>query len=259
MFNRAMVCVALTVVAMCASAANATLYYNETFSYPDGNLAGQDSWAAHSGAGSSPVQVTSGAAILAQGAGSREDVNKVTGSTLGAGQTWYSAFNLTVSSAGNVPLAGTAPAYFAHFYTNSTTFRGKIFAVADTASGRDWSLAISNNANTPPASGFWSTGFLFSQTVRVISSYNFDTGLAQMWINATQQSDPSVSPNDVAPASALTAYALRQADSSDPDPGQKIDNLCVADNFLDAVNCTPEPGTAGLLALGALGLIRRRR
>ena len=73
-------CGAIAALGMFAGVASASPLVSEPFSYPDGNLVGNDPavggvWAAFSGAGSLPVQVTSNTISIAQGAGSREDVN----------------------------------------------------------------------------------------------------------------------------------------------------------------------------------------
>ena len=62
-----------------AGTAFAVTPFVEDFSYADGNLVGNGGWAAHSGAGNSPVQVSGGQITLNQGSGSREDVNRSIG------------------------------------------------------------------------------------------------------------------------------------------------------------------------------------
>lgn len=93
----------LALAAGLATAAHAQILYNsEDYSFTAGNLVGQDGWAAHSGAGNLPVQVTSGGVVtLAQGSGSREDVNQNVGEFT-AGNTYYAGFIL--SNSGVIPM-----------------------------------------------------------------------------------------------------------------------------------------------------------
>ena len=112
------IAVAVAVAGSClASSASAALFYNETFSYPDGNLVGNGGWANHSGTGTF-IQVSSGTVSTTAGAGSREDANRTTGSTLGQGQTWYAGFDLTEIA----PSGTLAEDYFASFLQGTSNF-----------------------------------------------------------------------------------------------------------------------------------------
>lgn len=221
---------------------------NEPFAYPDGNLAGQGSWTAHSGAGVLPVQVTSGLAVLAQAGGSREDVNTLLSGTLGAGQKYYSAFDLSNSG-------GNGNVYFAHFKDSGTfNFAARIFITSNTLN--DYTLGLSGSSSAIGAT--WASGLTFGTSYRVVSSYDFDTGGVELWVAPVNQGSTSITTSGTA-AFAISSYALRQASPSAGTSSQTVDNLCVADNFTDALNCTPEPATLALLGLGAMALIRRRR
>jgi MYXO-CTERM domain-containing protein len=261
MFNRALILVVTLSAVLAGSMAQASLMVNETFTYPNGNLVGNDGWTAHSGAGSSPIQVSSGRALVVQGSGSREDDNTPLGSSLVAGQTFYAAFNVIITASGS--LSGPTATYFSHFYQNSSTFRSRVFAIADGASGRDFSIGLGDVAGdgSPPAQ--WATGFNFGTNLRIVHSYSFtdaNTGTSRLWINPTLQSDTSISDTVTTNGGgSILGYALRQGTPTAPFPTESVDNLCVADNFADALNCTPEPTAALLLGLGALALVRRRR
>src|SRR5207247_6538793 len=110
----------------------------EPFSYPDGNLAGNGTWSAHSATGSVPVQVVGGKAQLAQGAGSREDVNALLGTTMGASQKFYAGFDL-VNSGGN------GVVFFAHFKdAGPANFVSRVFI---TSSGLgDYTVGLSGSS-----------------------------------------------------------------------------------------------------------------
>lgn len=233
---------ALTVSAAAGMASAGVALVTETFDYPDGNLAGNGGWTAHSGAGNLPVQVAGGVAVLNQGPNSREDVNVPVGSTLAAGQTFYAGFDFT--STGDA-----TPAYFAHFQSNSSTFTGRLFIAAPTGGG-DFTVGISD---TSAVSAIWGTDLTFGETYRAIISYDFDTKISRLWINAIAEGDTSIAGAAGASSLAVNAFALRQGGGGST---QTIDNLILGDSFAAVV---PAPGTLALLGLGGLVAARRRR
>lgn len=250
----------VAVVALCALAASPVLgavLVNETFTHPDGNLVGQvptpgpgAAWAAHSGAGSVPVQVTGGKITLAQGSGTREDVNVDAGTAIGAGGKWYAAFDLSIPSVADA----ITNVYFAHFLQGTSNFTSRVWITApEGAIGSGYRLALSNGSNMT-AVGVAKTGDLaFDTTYRVVTSYDFDTKTGSMWINPTTEASTSFAATDAGFANAVTAYAFRQGSGNS---SQVIDNLLVGTTFGEVV---PEPTTLVLLAAAGSMLWRRRR
>jgi PEP-CTERM motif len=252
---------AMLAFAMAASKAYATLEVVEPFTYDDGNLVPNDpaiggAWNAHSGT-ASQVQVSGDKISLVQGSGSREDVNvPLENGPIGTGDLLYSAFDLTVPDPG----ATVQDVYFAMFLNGTSNFLSRVWVTAPTTSG--YRLALSNDNSITDADGEVFTGDLaFGATYRIVTSYDYDSGTGELWIDPTDGSSPSISATDPGFSDAVGAYAFRQATGN---TSQMIDNLCVSDSFSEALTCTadvPEPASISLMFLAGLGLIgiRRRR
>jgi hypothetical protein len=254
------------VVAVCvlalAAAANGSILVQDDFSTP-GNLVGTaadvgGTWAAHSAAGVTPVVVTAGQATVAQGAGSREDVNVTFagGEVASAGKKYYAAFTLKVTGADPV-----GSVYFAHFSdTGTATFTSRI-GVTDAAA--DYKLGIFTGSTAVGAT--YPTELAFNTTHRVVVSYAYDTGVSEMWVDPVAslgENDPGQAAKISATVTndlnkAIKAFAFRQATvpTGTQASTQVVDDLVVATSFAEAV---PEPATLVLLSLGTVALLRRR-
>ncbi|MBP7746933.1 MAG: RHS repeat protein [Phycisphaerae bacterium] len=197
----------------------------EPFDYPDGNLVGNGTWTAHSASGLYPVQVLGGSARLAQGAGSREDVNALLSATLGAGQKFYAAFDLTNTG-------GNGNVYFAHFKDAGTSnFASRVFITSNSLG--DYTVGLSGTSGTIGAT--WPAGLTFGMTYRIVTSYEYDTGNVELWVDPISEASPRIT-HTGSVHYALSAYALRQATPSAGTSNQTIDDLCVADSFDGALN-----------------------
>ncbi|MFH0980126.1 MAG: PEP-CTERM sorting domain-containing protein [Planctomycetota bacterium] len=242
--------VAFLAVGLLGATANATIWVQESFTHPDGNLVGQTpeiggTWATHSGT-IGPVQVGGGAITLVQSAAATQDVNTGTGTAMAAGDRWYAGFDLSVTG-------GTTNVYFAMFMEGSSLFDGRIWLTAP-ASGGNYRLALSNDNSITDADGEVFTGDLsFGTEYRVVHYYDYTAMAAKLWIDPVNESSPGFLAADPGYSDEVAAYAFRQAGGNSQ---QQIDNLVVATTFNEAV---PEPGSLVLLALGGLAILRRRR
>ncbi len=200
-----------------------TVYVDELFNYSDGNLVGSGGWASHSGAGSVPVQVVSSEIILSHASGAREDVN-IPFSEVTSGNI-YASFNIQVSD--TAPISGSDSEYFAHF--NSGAFRARVDVVPPSGSGTgdDFSLGIASTSSTAEVT--WASDLTFNTTYKVSVRYNISTGVSTLWVDASAESDTSIS-TAVSTGTSINAFSFRQSDSSS-DETITVDNLVVSDDF----------------------------
>lgn len=238
-------------VSLITYSSKANVLYSTDFStYTDGNLDGQDGWAAYSGAGNKLIQVSGGAITLEQSSGSGEDVSHDLGATIGAGDTWYYSFDLSVT-ASSTPISST---YFALFLQGTSAFEGKLYV--DPFTGSDYTLGIQGGNETRVD---WSTGLNFASTHNVVVSFDYDTMLTTLWIDPTSESSTSVTTTGTYQDSA-TAFAFRQSTGNS---FETIDNLKVGTTFADVVpGAVPEPSTLAIASLGGLScllLFRKKR
>jgi hypothetical protein len=85
-------------------------------------------------------------------------------------------------------------------------------------------------------------------------------GSGTLWLNPTQETDPSVTATDKSYIDPWQDFALRQASTSQGAGVETVDNLLVGTTFADVV-AVPEPSTVVLVGAGLIGMLflRRRR
>jgi len=242
--NKAILPVFFTVLVVASSQAQ-LLYDHNLYSWTAGNIVGQNTWAAHSGAGAIPVQVSSnGAVTLVQGANSREDVNFNIG-TLQSNTTYY--FGMTHS----LIASGTpTTTYFAHLLGSSSTFVARLF-VASTGTNGQYTLGLSNAGSVPDAGLTWNTPLLNGTSYNLIIGYNTANGIASLWVDPTSISSTSIS-TAISTPPALQAIALRQGSGNTT---HTITDMAAGTNFDSVLQAVPEPSSSMLMVLGTASLI----
>ena len=247
---------------LAATTTRAALLVYEDFSHPDGNLVGQTptpgpgaTWAAHSSGGTNPIQVTSGAAVLQQASGGREDAN-TSFPTQSATATTYMRFDFSLPSGQTVDPDANG-LYFAHLKDSGSAFRARVGVLTPTDGG-DYKLAINASGSMLVDGTLWPTELSFDTTYTLVASYDAATGEADLWLDPVDESSASISNSaGGATGTLIEAFALRQ--SNDYTGSQIIDNVCVATSFGDALDCVPEPASIIILLVGCAGLAAARR
>jgi len=210
----------------------------DDFDYADGSLVGNGTWANHSGT-SGDLLVSSGQVRVQHGIPS-EDANIPFSSVSG---TIYYGIDFTVEDQG-APISGSDNEYFAHFKDSGFNFAARLDIVPP-SSGGDFSVGIASDQST--ADAIWATDLTYGVTYRAVVEYNQDTNIAKLWIDATLESDTSITGEDRAdPGDTIVQFALRQSDS-DLNESILVDNLFVGNNFSDVsvVLSTKENNIAG--------------
>lgn len=250
------------------NAFSGTVFLYDGFDYADGQLTDTDgganvsggNWTAHSGIGfTDNVDVIGGKAqVLNSGS---EDVNRLIGTTMTAGQTYYFAAQFAVNFTGT---AGDAinNDYFLHFKDGGIGFRTRVYLDNPTgASG--YSLGLSASSGGQVAK--WATDLNFGDTQLIVGSYAFDTGEAKLWVNPTDESSPFLTDTNGATI-AIESIALRQDFISGPVANNEIliDAIAVGDDFSSAFasatgTVVPEPSAALLLLCGSSLMVFTRR
>ncbi|MDF2552719.1 MAG: C-terminal target protein [Chryseobacterium sp.] len=210
----------LGVVAVAAFAnAQATLPYNETFTYPNGDLNGQGNWAVQSANATDKILVQSGV-VKFDGAG--EDLKQAI-TPVTSGSVFYS-MDLKITNVTAATLADGG--YFAGFGQDNTTFGGTIWTkkITDTT----YKLGIEVRTAVGATTTWTTADYNINQTYQITVGYNFNPGTSDdtvnLWVN-----NLLATPIDTHTGTDLTSastFFLRQ-DSVTETPFIEIDNLVV--------------------------------
>jgi hypothetical protein len=272
---------ALAGTALCTLAANsarATLFYQEPFAYPDGNLinalypsggfavTGTNGpnmpnppfWnGTHAGFGGQPtskVQINDGKMIIGFGLPGSEDPNLPTGATLQQGQTWYADLYVPPEFTG-------AQHVLSRFFVDPSNISGMFFVQSHTAGGgptlQTYRLGLSSFGSGIP-DVYWPTELPFNSTHRIVVAYTLDPdnsgatqdSVARLWVDPIDESSPSVVVNNLNSVAA-TSFAFHWGGPSSSN--KLIDNLSLGTTFIEVV---PEPATSVLAVFAFLGVLR---
>ena len=247
---RKMVIALLMLGLVTASSAFAGSLLNEGFTYPNGNLVGNDGWVNYSGSGD--IQVVS---YLANGqmgvtASGGDDHTPYTLRT--TSDVTYACFDVMIpcGTLNPSPLAS----YFAGLNATATptTMVARVYVLPITGG---WTFGLSNSSTASTtvygATPWGSTPLACDTWYHIVIKYDPTVGTSTMWVNPVNQASASITnTNNSNPAVAVNTFFLRQgAASTFPAPGYpgtglwkwSVDNVGVGTTFDNACYSAPVP------------------
>lgn len=221
--------------------AKSSTVLTETFSYADGSLVGATGspWVTHSG--TTPGQVDVASSMINLTSSETEDVSaELSGSPYTVG-VLTAMFDVVFTA-----LPTAAGSYIAHFKDSTSGYRSRLVANATGAVSGTYRLGISNAGGSTATTVNVATDLNLNTTYTITMTWDLVSLASTLAINGGS----SVAATDTTGNTAIsvTSFAFRQNTGIGT---SKVDNL--------TVTYVPEPATAILGALGALGILRRRR
>lgn len=253
------------------TAAQASVLVSDSFSYPDGDLAGNTPDPTNGGVGGGPgiggtwnvhspnpasgatLNVSNGAAIVNDAGGVQDDnIPFAGGFSAGAGDILSSQFDVSVANPG----AAVTPAYFGMFLESTSHFGSRIWVTtaSDPTDTSHYRIAMTNGSKLPATSGSgaYSGDLDFGTTYTVGSTYDYTNASGDLWVVPVGQAidfgTGGTAATDTGFSDAMDAYAFRQTGGN---------TVMTVDNLI--VGTVPEPASLGVLAAAAVLGIRRRR
>lgn len=218
-------------VSLMVGALHAAVLLDEPFAYPDGSLTNVSGgrWVNHSGT-AGQADVSAGAVNLT--GTESEDVNAALGGgpyPAGSGAVLYVKFTVRFTA-----LPSGAGTYFLHFKDGGTGFRARVFASTSGAAPDRFRLGIAEAGSTP---ALLERDLALDTPHTVLVRYDVATAASTLWVDATAETDPSVSATDDGTPITVVALALRQASGLGT---LVLDDLRVATSFAELFGSGPE-------------------
>lgn len=235
----------LGLTAVLAAPALAVSLLSESFTYPDGNLAGNGGWANFSGA-ATDIQVQSGKAV-GSGPNANDDHTLFAAQPLD-GKT-YACLTVRIPAIAGAP----KPIYFAMLKDGGTSIFVSRLYVLPVTGGFTFGISYSSTNATTLGVTPWSAASLSYDTdYTVVINYDPVTFTSNLWVNPVNEASTSVANTGTAAAVAVSGFGLRQsatASTLPPSPpfvgntdwGFIVDNVGVGTTFEEACTSGPTP------------------
>jgi hypothetical protein len=234
--------IVLALMACLAIPAMSAVVFTETFSYPDGNLAGNGvpAWTTFSGAGTD-LQVVAGTGT---GLSSNSPDDSRGFAVQSTTQKTYWCMNLRLPA--QTPSTGmTAFAFLIDATT--TNFFGRAYIIP---TGSTFTVGVSPGSCNAPACtpAVWGSALAFDHTYVLTVSYDPVAGSSELWVDAGAETDPKITTSVFSGTAPLNAavqkFGFRQGAPPTGQPGTAawswvVDNLGVGTTFNDACGNIP--------------------
>jgi hypothetical protein len=211
---------------------------SDGFSYPNGNLVPNGSWANFSGA-ATDIQVASGRAV-GSGPAANDDhklfpVQSTTSKT-------YACFEVVIPA----PAGAPKPIYFAMLKDAGTSiFVSRVYVLP--LAGGAWTFGISHSSTSGTVGVTpWGAALSYGTTYYIVINYDPVAKTSTLWVNPANELSTNVTDtNAAATAVAVQGFGLRQSATAATLPavpayvgaadwGFSVDNLGVGTSFDDA-------------------------
>jgi hypothetical protein len=201
---------------------------SEPFSSVDGSLIDPTgAWTIHAPDGGSPTNIVVQSGHLRLSEKQAEDV-----SVLLKGGPYAEASGTILYAALRVrclDLPAASGGFFAHFRDDRSGFRGRLYLAAKEAPAGHFRFGVASGAESPVYAPYAAA---VGEDVTLVLKQNLTTGRAQLWLNPTGESDPSVVAGDEAVPIKVSNWSFRQADGI----GELwVDSVRVAASFAEAL------------------------
>jgi hypothetical protein len=155
----------------------------------------------------------------------------------------YSSFKIRVLS-----LPATNGAYIAHFNASGGTgnFRSRVWlSLTNTSLPGKIRIGVGNSSAGSAASAPWPTELDTNVVYTIVTRLNLTTGISTLWVDPTDETDPSVTDTDSVPAGAqgISHYGFRQATGEGV---SRINNLRVGSTFADVAGANAPPSISSI-------------
>ncbi|MBI1797365.1 MAG: hypothetical protein HY076_01690 [Candidatus Eisenbacteria bacterium] len=232
--------IVLGLIVALAAPAGAVVLMAETFTYPNGNLAGNGTWTTHSGAGTD-IQVSTGQA-LGNMANAPDD--NATFAAQSATAKTYVCLQVKIPTPAATPVTN----YFAHFKDATTfDFNARIYVMP---SGSTFTFGLSTGSCASPCViAQWPSALAYDTYYELVASYDAAAGSVELWVNPTAITDPKITHSTWSGTTSqvgmlVSAYALRQSTGGIPSGTSNwtylVDNIAVGTTF-DFICAAPTP------------------
>jgi len=234
----------LGLTAIGVAPAGAVSLLSDTFTYPDGNLAGNGVPAWTTFSGTTDILVASG---VVNGASASSDDDSRGFAVQGTSAKTYWCMNLRLPSTQATSTVHTAFAFLID--AGTTNFEGRLYLVPSSAG--KFQLGVSpGSCNSPCFPALWPGTLNMDQWYVVTVSYDASNASSELWVDPSNEADVKVTTtvfSGVAPLNtAVEKFGFRQGAAPSGYSGTnawvwQVDNLGVGQTFDEACTGAPVP------------------